>query len=317
MKGKTIAVSDCDHQNMLEEQRVCSKYGLDYLLLQCRTEEDLIRELPGYAAVINQYAPFTERVFAALPDLRVVVRYGVGVNNIDLEAASRHRVAVCNVPDYGIQEVAGHAFALMMTLVRKTAMMDASVKSGEWEYARSIPIRRLRDMTYGIVGLGRIGSCFAGMLRPFGGRVLGYDIKSRCRCPDFVERVDLETLLAQCDVISIHCNLETARDLFDKRALRKMKPTAYLINVSRGGIVQEDDLAEALNAGVIAGAGIDVTSSEPLPHASPLLTAKNILLTPHMAWYSEESSSDLKTKTAEEAARFLTGQPLLNQLNHF
>jgi len=316
LNDKIIAVSDCDHQDMAEEREICRKYGLGLVQFACKTEDDLIRDLAGYPAVVNQYAPFTERVFAALPHLRMVVRYGVGVNNIDLAAASRHGVAVCNVPDYGIQEVAGHAFALMMTLVRKTAAMDASVKAGEWEYARSIPIRRLRCMTYGVVGLGRIGSCFAEMIRPFGGRILGYDIRKECRRPDFVEPVDFDTLLAQSDVISIHCNLETARNLFDAAVLAKMKPAAYLINVSRGGIINEADLAAALNAGKLGGAGIDVTETEPLPAESPLRAAKNIVLTPHMAWYSEESSSDLKTKTAEEAARYLTGLPLRNQLNH-
>lgn len=317
MNGKVMAISDCDHADMLEEREVCRKYGLRYVQFACKTEGDLIRELPGYTAVINQYAPFTERVFAALPDLRMIVRYGVGVNNIDLAAASRHHVAVCNVPDYGVQEVAGHAFALMMALTRKTIRMDTSVRSGEWEYALSVPIHRFRSMSFGIVGLGRIGSCYAEMLRPFGGRILGNEIKPELKLPDFVERVDFDTLVRESDVISIHCNLETSKNLFNLDVMRNMKQGAYLVNVSRGGIVNEDDLAFALNAGIIRGAGIDVTVKEPLPKDSPLRSAKNIVLTPHMAWYSEESSSDLKTKTAEEAARFLTGKPLLNQLNRF
>jgi len=314
---KVIAVSDCDHLYMTEEQQVCDRYGLSYVLFQCKTEDDLIQSLQGYEAVVNQYAPFTERVFAALPELKMIVRYGVGVNNIDLEAASRHHVAVCNVPDYGVQEVASHAFALMMALTRKIVRMDASVKAGEWEYARSIPIRRYSEMTFGVVGLGRIGTCFAEMLRPFGGRILGYEINSRRNVPDFVERTDFETLVRESDVISLHCNLETSRNLFHLDVMRHMKPEAVLINVSRGGIVNEYDLAVALNDGLIAGAGIDVTCHEPLEPESLLPSARNIILTPHMAWYSEEASSSLKTKTAEEAARFLTGMPLVNQLNQF
>ena len=317
LKTKTIAISDCDHLHMAEEQAVCEKYGLDYVQFACKTEDDLIANLPGYQAVVNQYAPFTERVFAALPDLKMVVRYGVGVNNIDLEAASRHGVAVCNVPDYGIQEVASHAFALMMALTRKIPQMDASVKSGEWEYAHSIPIHRFRTMTFGIIGLGRIGSCFAEMLRPLGGRILGCDINPAQKGPDFVEHVDIDTLMKESDVVSIHSNLETSRHLINRAKMEEMKRGAYLINVSRGGIIDEADLADALNEGIIAGAGIDVTLEEPLAQDSPLRTAKNILLTPHMAWCSEEASSDLKTKTAEEAARFLTGQPLKNQVNRF
>ncbi|MEA4939821.1 MAG: C-terminal binding protein [Christensenella sp.] len=317
MNNKTIAISDCDHLYMAEEQAVCDRYGLDYVLFQCKTEDDLIERLPGYAAVVNQYAPFTERVFSALPELKMVVRYGVGVNNIDLEAASRHHVVVCNVPDYGVQEVAAHAFALMMALTRKIVRMDASVKRGEWEYARSIPIRRYSEMTFGVVGLGRIGTCFAEMLRPFGGRILGCDINPKQPIPSFVEPVDFETLVHESDVISLHCNLETSRNLMNLDVLRQMKPEAVLINVSRGGIVNEHDLAVALNDGLIAGAGIDVTVREPLEPESLLLSARNIILTPHMAWYSEEASSSLKTKTAEEAARFLTGKPLLNAVNRF
>lgn len=317
MGKKVIAISDCDHLYMAEEQQVCNQYGVDYVLFHCQTEDDLIHSLQGYEAVVNQYAPFTERVFAALPALKMVVRYGVGVNNIDLEAASRHRVTVCNVPDYGVQEVAAHAFALMMALTRKIVRMNDSVKSGAWEYAQSIPVRRYQNMTFGVVGLGRIGSCLAEMLRPFGGRILGYEIKADRILPDFVERVDFDTLVRESDVISLHCNLETSRNLFNLDVMRRMKPEAVLINVSRGGIINEDDLAIALNDEIIAGAGIDVTLKEPLPQESPLLSARNIILTPHMAWYSEEASSDLKTKTAEEAARYLTGRPLLNQLNQF
>lgn len=314
-KTKTIAISDCDHSDMQQERDICQKYGLEMVQFQCSTEEDLIRDLQGYPAVVNQYAPFTERVFASLPDLKMVVRYGVGVNNIDLEAASRHGVAVCNVPDYGIQEVASHAFALMMTLTRKIDKMDVSVKNGEWEYAHAIPIRRYRDLTIGVVGLGRIGNCFANLLQPFGCRILGCDINPNCQVPSFVERCSFERILDEADIISIHSNLETSKHLFGAEELRRMKSNAYIINVSRGGIIDEAALAEALNTDQIAGAGIDVTEIEPLPSNSPLRNTKNILLTPHMAWYSEEASSDLKTKTAEEAARYLTGIPLVNQLN--
>ena len=317
MKTKTIAVTDCDHLNMNEELAVCERYGLNLQLFQCKTEDDLILRLPGYPAVLNQYAPFTERVFDRLPDLKVIVRYGVGVNNIDLEAASRHGVAVCNVPDYGVQEVASHAFALMMAMTRKIVSMNASVKAGQWEYAESIPIFRYSDATIGIIGLGRIGTCFANLVYPLGSRILGYDISPDHKGPEFVENVDFDTLLRESDIISIHSNLETSRHLIDKKRLNEMKSSAYLINVSRGGIIDETDLSDALNNNVIAGAGIDVTETEPLPADSPLRTAKNIILTPHMAWYSEQASSDLKTKTAEEAARYLVNEPLKNQLNSF
>jgi len=315
MDNRTIAVSDCDHLNMNEEEKVCQNNGLNLKLFQCRTEDDLIRELNGYTAVINQYAPFTERVFAALPDLKFLVRYGVGMNNVDIGAATRHGVAVSNVPDYGVQEVASHAFAMMMALTRRITQMDASVKSGRWDYSEGIPIFRFREQTVGIVGLGRIGHCFAQLVQPLGCRILAYDLRPERVNLDFVQKADFDTLISESDVISIHSNLETSSNLFNRDVLGRMKKTAYLINVSRGGIIDEDALADALNAGNLAGAGIDVVQTEPLPAESPLRNARNIILSPHIAWYSEQSSLDLKTKAAEEAARFLLGKPLHYQLN--
>lgn len=315
MNNRIIAVSDCDHLNMNEEEKVCRDNGLELKLFQCRTEDDLIRELAGYTAVINQYAPFTEKVFAALPDLKFLVRYGVGMNNVDIGAATKYGVAVSNVPDYGVQEVASHAFAMMMALSRRITQMDASVKAGRWNYAEGIPIFRFREMTVGIIGMGRIGHCFAELVRPLGCRILACDLRPDRINLDYVQKTDLGTLVAQSDVISIHSNLETSCNLINREVLAKMKKTAYLINVSRGGIIDEDALADALNAGLLAGAGIDVTMKEPLPADSPLKNAKNIILSPHIAWYSEQSSLDLKTKAAEEAARFLLGEPLHYQLN--
>ena len=315
--NKVIAISDCDHQNINEEQDVCQKYNIRLDLFQCKTESDVIRQLRGYNAVINQYAPFTERVFAALPELKMIVRYGVGVNNIDLISATKHKVIVCNIPDYGIQEVASHAMAMMMALTRKIEKMNQSVKSGRWAYAESIPIYRYSNMTYGIIGVGRIGSCFAHMIRPLGGRILCYDIESQHIQFDFVERVSFEKLLKESDVISIHTNLETSRGLIGKDELKQMKSNAVIINVSRGGIIIENDLVEALNSNTIAGAALDVICQEPLTNDNLLLTAKNLILTPHMAWYSQESSLDLKTKAAEEAVRFVLGKKIKNQVHRF
>lgn len=312
---QVIAISDCDHADMCEERRICDQYGLDMVHLSCKTEDDLIEQLQGYSAVVNQYAPFTERVFSSLPDLKMIVRYGVGVNNIDLKAATKHGVAVCNVPDYGVQEVASHAFSLMLSLTRKIPRMDRSVKSGQWEYSACMPVRRFSNMTVGIVGLGRIGRCFAGMVHSLNCRIIGTDINVSKEVPDYVEIVSFETLLSECDVISVHSNLETSYHLFGADELQKMKQGSYLINVSRGGIIDENALAASLNAEHLGGAGLDVSEIEPLPEDSPLRSAKNILLTPHMAWYSEEASSDLKTKAAQEAARYLTHQPLKNQVN--
>ncbi len=314
MNPRIIAITDCDHATINEELAVFQSQSIKCKLFQCKTETDLISSIADYPVVLNQYAPFTRQVFASLPNLRLIVRYGVGVNNIDLEAANDHSVIVCNVPDYGTQEVAAHALALSLALLRKVSLLNESVHKAEWDYTKSIPIRRLKDLTFGIVGIGRIGSAYLEMIKPFGGRIITTEISNRST-PKGVEMVTFETLLSESDIISIHTNLETSRNLFNLESFRQMKNSSYLINVSRGGIVNEKDLAYALREGLIAGAALDVIENEPIDKNSSLIDCPNLLLTPHVAWYSEEASSDLKTKTAEEAARFINNEPLKNIVN--
>lgn len=313
-----VAITDCDHISMDEEKEVFSNAGVDMVLYQCKTEDDLISAIQEYEITGNQYAPFTERVFSALKNLKVVVRYGVGVNNIDVKAASRHGVRVCNVPDYGIQEVSAHALTLMMALTRKLLLTDRSIHRGEWNYEVSIPISRYSEQTIGIIGLGRIGKNFARLVRPFDGRIVACDPLYPKKAPQdfsFVKMTDLDELLETADVISIHCPLETAFHLIGKSQLRMMKKSAFLINVSRGGIVDESALEEALEEKWIAGAACDVLEQEPPRGMHPLLKYENFICTPHVAWYSVQSSRDLKRKLAEEMVRYLDGQPLRNALN--
>lgn len=315
-----VIITDCDHENIRIEEDILNKAQVSFAIKSCRTEQDVIDECKGASVFLNQYAPITEHVMANLPDLKMVIRYGVGVNNVDVAAATKRGIQVCNVPDYGMHEVADHALALMLALTRKIIVMNDQVKNGEWDYQRAIPIFRHSQQTVGIVGLGRIGTAFAYKVHALGCKVIAYDpnqqeTKSR-HIPDFVEMSDFKNLLALSDVISIHCPLETAKNLFDAKALEQMKSTAYLINVSRGGIINEQDLNLFLEGNRIAGAAVDVAEEEPLKD-SPLLRHGNFLCTPHMAWYSEQSASELKRKVAEEAVRFLSNEQVnypINQL---
>lgn len=314
-----IVVSDCDHESMSVEERLFADSGLDYTHLACRTEDAVIDECRGAGIIMNQYAPFTERVFAALdPDLKLIVRYGVGVDNIDLEAATRHGVQVCNVPDYGMNEVSDHALGLMLALVRKLPFITERTRRGDWDYRRTIPVRRLGTLTVGVVGVGRIGGLFARKVSALGCRVIGTDP----RYPDLVREhpevtfVAFDTLLAESDVISIHCPLDAAtRGLFGADALARMKPTALLINTARGGIIDEAALANAFARGAIGGAAIDTVAHEPLAADSLLHPYANCLVTPHMAWYSEESAEELNRKVAEEAIRFARGEAVRYPVN--
>ncbi|GHT02050.1 3-phosphoglycerate dehydrogenase [Synergistales bacterium] len=248
----------------------------------------------------------------------MVVRYGVGVNNIDIKAATKYGIRVCNVPDYGIQEVSAHALALMMALTRKLIKVDRSIRRGEWNYATSIPITRYSEQTIGIIGLGRIGKNFAKLVRPFDGQVIATDPLYPDIPPEgfsFVRMVELDELLRISDIVSIHCPLETSFHMISKPQLKIMKKNAFLINVSRGGIVDESALEEALRENWIAGAACDVLEQESPQGMLPLIRCENFICTPHMAWYSVQASEDLKRKLAEEIVRYLDGQPLRYQLN--
>ncbi len=311
-----IIITDCDHSNLLEEEAVFQKAGMTYTLLQCRTEEDVITQCREGEILLNQYAPMTERVLRQLPALKLIIRYGVGYNNIDLDAATHLGIQVCNIPDYGTDEVADHAFALMLALTRKIVTMNRRTKEVGWDYTYAIPIQRYSAMTVGVVGLGRIGRTFAGLARGLGCRVIGCDPYYTPRESDgtgYIQSVCFEELVGSSDVISIHCPYTP--NLFCRATFQAMKPSAVLINVARGGIVNERDLDEALELGEIAGAGLDCMEQEPMPPNAPIFRHENLICTPHMAWYSQQASSDLKRKAAEQAVLFASGQPVTYPVN--
>lgn len=292
--------------------------GLGFEHYACRTEDEMIARCKGANVILNQYGPFTEKVLSVLsPELGLVVRYGVGVDNVDLDAASRHGVQVCNVPDYGMDEVSDHALALMLALIRKVPMIAANTRKGEWDYRQTIPVPRIQEMTIGVLGAGRIGALFARKARALGGRVVlcdPYKPDLKRALPD--EKVTFDEFLKIADVISVHCprSPETYH-LLGAREFARMKKGALVINTARGGLIDEAALAEALACGHLGGAGIDTAEREPMPATSPLLAAPNCLVTPHMAWYSEEAAQELKRKVAEEAVRFARNEKLHYPVN--
>ncbi|MGI5963766.1 MAG: C-terminal binding protein [Lawsonibacter sp.] len=313
-----IVISDNDHVNRAQEEEIFSKAGMTFELFQCHTEDEVMEQLKGAEIVLNQYAPFTRRVIAHLaPELKQIVRYGVGVDNIDCQAATEYGVQVCNVPDYGMNEVADQAVALLLSLVRKTVRMANYTRTTAWDYSYGMPIHRIPGQTVGVVGMGRIGRTFAKRMSGFDCRRIAYDpAYAEGEVVDGVEMVSLDTLLAQSDMISIHCPLqESTRNLFCMETFQKMKPGAYLVNTSRGGIVNEEDLYTALSTNLIAGAALDVVAKEPLGLDSRLFTLENFLCTPHIAWYSEEAAIEMKRKVAEEAVRFALGQAVHYPVN--
>ncbi len=312
-----VLITDCDHANLNQEQEVFEKNGIDFELKYCKTEEDLINECQGYEVFLNQYAPFTRKVFESVPSIKHIVRYGVGVNNIDLEAATDFGVKISNVPDYGMNEVADQAVAMMMALVRKITLMNDFTKNKDWDYTHAIPIFRIPGKTVGIYGLGRIGKTFAKRMSGFEVRRIAYDtLYKKGDIIDGVEIVDFDTLLKESDILSIHSPLtDKTKNAFNIDAIQKMKKSAYIINVSRGGIINEEDLYTALKNKIIAGAAIDVVETEPMKPGSKLFDFENLLVSPHIAWYSEESALELKQKVALEASRYCNNENLWYQVN--
>ncbi|GIV85943.1 MAG: D-isomer specific 2-hydroxyacid dehydrogenase family protein [Candidatus Roseilinea sp.] len=283
-----------------------------------RTEDDVICAARDADALIIGFAPITARVMDALPRLRCVVRYGVGYETIDVPAAAARGIQVANVPDYCIPEVADHTMALLLALARRVIPLDASVRRGEWATLKiAQPAHRIEGQTLGLIGIGRIGSAVAQRALGFGMRVIAYD---KYLPPERAQaagatRVDLDTLLREADFISIHAPLTPeTRHLINAEAIGKLKPSAYLINVARGAIVDTLALADALQMGKLAGAALDVFEQEPLPADHPIRNAPNVILHPHAAWYSEEALTQLQVNAAEEVARALRGEPLKNLL---
>jgi D-3-phosphoglycerate dehydrogenase len=269
----------------------------------------------GATGLLVTYTPIHRQAMAALPDLQIVVRCGIGVDNVDLVAAGEHGIRVCNVPDYCWDEVADHTMALLLAAERKIDRQSNAVRGGRWDGIKgAMPIRGLQGRVLGIIGLGNIGRKVVPRARAFGLSVIAYDpyLKPEDARESGVIQVSLDELLAAADYISLHAPLtEKTYHIINAAALKKMKSTAYLINTSRGPLIDRLALLQALTDGHIAGAALDVVEDEP-KGATDLAQLPNVIFTPHTAWYSERSFHQLQRRSAEEIARFLRGEPLRN-----
>jgi D-3-phosphoglycerate dehydrogenase / 2-oxoglutarate reductase len=293
-----VVITDCDHPDVAAEQRIFGRAGLEVELASCRTEGEVIAAGRDAVALLTQYAPVTAEVLARLPECRAVGRYGTGVDNVDAVAARARGVALVSVPDYSLEEVANHTTALILTLVRGVVRLDASVHAGRWDFRGAGRLRRASAQQLGVIGLGRIGDAVASRAQTLGFAVAGYDPVA----PDAgrVHRLPFTELLATSDVISLHVPLsEATRHLLDDAAFALMKPGAVLVNTARGGLVDADALVRALDSGRLAGAALDVLDPEPPTTGNPLLHDERVIVTPHAAFYSEESLAELKRRVAE------------------
>jgi D-3-phosphoglycerate dehydrogenase len=308
-----VVVTDCNFESFSEERVICDRNGWTLEILQCKTPAEVIAKARDADALFVQYVPITDEVLAGLKNCKVIVRYGIGLDNIDLAAAKARGIPVCNVPDYGIDEVADHAAALALSLLRQLPFFDASIRRGEWPSAAPKPVLSCKDLCFAVAGAGRIGRAALERMRAFGFKLGAYDPYVSASALEALgaEKLSLDDLFARADILSLHLplNAET-RHLVNGERLRTMKRQAILVNTSRGGLVDTRALAEALDAGVIGHAGIDVFEREPMEADHPLRTCRNALLTPHIAYYSAASIVRLQRFAAEDVERGLKGLPL-------
>ena len=281
-----------------------------------RTPPELVVERArGAEAVLTNKVIVGREQMEQLPDLRYIGVLATGYNIVDTAAARERGIPVTNVPEYGTRSVAQMTFALLLELTQHVGHHARTVRDGRWTRSPDFcywayPLIELADRTMGIVGIGRIGRAVAELALAFGMQVLAYDVNTPANLPEGIRMTDLETLLRESDVVSLHCPLTAENQgVIDRERLALMKPTAFLINTSRGPLVVARDLADALNAGRLAGAGVDVLPVEPPPADNPLLTAKNCLVTPHIAWATGAARARLMATVVDNLRAFLAGKP--------
>jgi phosphoglycerate dehydrogenase-like enzyme len=307
-----VLFADYDYPDVRMESDLFVAAGLDLVVAQCKTEDDVIAAARDCVGILLQYAPITGRVVAALPNLGIVSRIGAGFDTVDTEACARHGIWVANSPDYGVGEVATHALALALALVRNVVAYHRDIQAGQWHYLSSGSLRRVGDMTLGIVGLGRIGKRMAHVGRNVFRRVVACDpYLIDGDFPAYVERRDLAGVFADSDVVSLHVPLTAeTRRMIDAKVLAAARPGLYLVNTARGAVVDVDAALAALDGGPIAGLGLDVLPAEPVPAGSPLLAHPRVILTPHAAFFSVEAERELRRKAAQNVVTwFRTGRP--------
>jgi D-3-phosphoglycerate dehydrogenase len=317
MRHPVIAVSDSVFPNLNPAREVLSRVGAELLLAEASTPQAVMQVARDADAVMVTYAKVTAEMIGQMMRCRIIARFGIGVDNVDIAAATNAGIVVTRVPDYCIDEVSDHTMALLLALARKIPFANSRAHAGRWEMPAVVPIHRLRGSVLGLVGFGRIPQLVAPKAKAFGLRIISYDpfVSDEIMNRAEVEKVDFSELVSTSDHISIHTPLvPETNHLFNADVFPRMKPTAHLINTARGSIVDEEALAQALDQGHLAGAALDVLSQEP-PSMSPLFGRHNVILTPHMSFYSAESLIDLQSKAAEEVVRVLTGELPRNPVN--
>jgi D-3-phosphoglycerate dehydrogenase len=316
MKSFLVVAVDDGYLSYDQEIEILRQVGANFEIRPCHGSEQAVMEaVKGADLVLVRESPITRAVIESMPQCQCVIRYGIGVDNIDFAAARDRRLMVANVPDYGIEEVSTHAVGLLLAAMRQLIVRDRNVRAGKWSSNGTRPMYRLRGRTLGLIGYGKIARQFHEKLSGFHfGKVMVFD--PQAKLDDSVVPASVEEICAEADVISLHAPLtDSTRRLINRERLKLMKPNAILINTARGGLIDQAALYEALRDDQILGAGLDVFEQEPPDASHPLFSLDNVVVSDHISWYSEEAMRDLQRKAAEEAARVLSGQQPINWIN--
>lgn len=318
-----VVITDYDYGDVDVERPVIEGAGFELVAAQCKREEELIEVAHDADAVICQYARVGEKTINAFTNCRLIARYGIGVDIVDVEAATRRNILVTNIPDYCVDEVADHAMAMLLACIRKLQMYNEASRAGIWRWQAAQPIYRMRGRTMGLLAFGKIARTIAERAKPFGVQLIAYDpyVAEQDFVSYSVTPVSFDELIEQVDYLMIQVPLTPeTKGMIGEKELKKMKPASVLINTSRGPLVDNDALYRALKEGWISAAGIDDTVEEPAKKKdwkpdNPLFQLDNIIITPHSAYYSEESIHEARLRASEEVVRVLSGNPPLSPVN--
>lgn len=306
-----VAVTDFVFASLDIEKQELKKIEAELIESTDSDEESIIEAAKDADAILNCYAELTPRVIESLKKCQIIARYGIGVNNVNIPTATKKGIIVTNVPDYCIEEVSDHALALILACTRKICQLNKTVKSGKWDFKDYRPMYRLKGQTLGIVSFGKIPRRLVEKVSAYKFNIIAYDpyVDEEIAAKYNVKLVTFEELLKESDIISIHAPLtEETKGMFGSEQFKIMKSSAYLINTARGGLIKDNDLAQALKEEEIAGAGLDLLEDENVNSHHPLINLENVIITPHSAFYSEQSLKDLQYKTVQEVIRVLTGE---------
>ncbi|TWT01767.1 C-terminal binding protein [Planomicrobium sp. CPCC 101079] len=318
MSKYKVYVSDFDYPDIEIEKAILEPIGAEVIGLQCKTGESLAEQAKDADAIFQQYAKISRETIEQLPKCKVIARYGIGVDIVDVEAAYENGMIVTNVPDYCIDEVANHSISMAFTLIRSIPAFDKATHNGNWHWSDWLaPIHRMREMTFGLVGFGRIAQNMARKLAAFGFDIIAYDpyVSEGLMNSHNVKKVDLDTLLRTSHVVDVMCpHTPETHHLINEEALKKMRKDSILINCARGKLVDNKALFQALSKGWIVAAGLDDTEEEPAkvenwsPKDNPLFTLDNCIITPHVAYISQPALNECRRIAAENIKAVLLGE---------